>query len=175
MWERHERKHHAAAGETFWMKNSAKVRTYLGVPKVSSPWTSKDSVALKGVTAKCERQLDLINTAWESRLRDGRGLLGTAALARSFVVDVSQSVSRKPWTTDMKQFRPLGHVYSFEADRCLTGLDCFKLLGWPSAFLTCASSPDLLHVVEGALELPSVLLVQAAMWSNPWGTWHGVP
>ena len=171
LWSRHEQTHHMSSGEAFWRKNSSKVRCELGVPRESSPWTSLRDVRLLGVTL-CDRQLDLADVAWESRCKEGHGRNCHAQLRAGFWVDLSQSVVRRPWASVLRGFRGRGHCYSYEADRCLDGLDVLKVHGWPKHLLAGTSAGDLLNLGADTTSVPLSTLLMALLWSSPWGEWN---
>jgi hypothetical protein len=174
-WAVHERKHHGAKGAVPWQRNSSQVRTSLGLPRVSSPWTGRPGARLLGVTPWCLRQVDLIDTAWEMRCKEMRGA-AWPVLAKDYWVDVSQTILRKPWSSKLRAFRPGGHPYSFEADRCLDGTDAMRLLGWPPGRLDATPSGDTLRLAVDSGCLPLTTCIMAAITSNPWGSWHaGTP
>ena len=172
MWASHEHKHLGGAGTMTWQKNSSQVRTLLGAPKVSAPWTSRPEVVLLGVDTSCDRQLDLLDVSWEARLLEGSGRIAAAELKRNFFVDLSLSVSRRPWSHHLKAFRGKGHVYSFEADRCLDGLDILKMFGWPATSLRSSPPADLMNLAECAMSVQTTTLILLVYWCNPMAPWN---
>ena len=156
-----------------WRRNSSKVRTDIGVPKVSSPWSQRAGVELTGVSQKSKRQVDLVDVAFESRLKDTKGKLGVREMTEQLWCDLSLTVLRRPWTAArLRPFRARGHLYSFAADRCVSGADCMRLLGWPVAYTSGAPASDLLTLSAENMSLPLVTLLQLGMWCNPFGSWH---
>ena len=109
------------------------------------------------------RQVDLVNVAWEARTAASRGQFSTKQLRKDYWVDLSQTVSMKPWATSLKAFRGRGHLYSFECDRCLDGVDLFRLCGWPKSVLLGTPPGDALYLAADSTSLPLVTLVQAVM------------
>ena len=169
VWCKHERKHHGAQGEAVWQRNSSLVRSGMGFARDSSPWSGMPNKQLLGVT-RCARQYDLVNCAWEARLKDiGRQRGGDA---QNFYVDVSQTILRKPWGPRLKPFRSRGHLFSFYADRCLDGAECLKILGWPQVFLQGSPPGDLLTLAADSGCLPASVLILALAHANPWADYH---
>ena len=171
VWHNHERKHHEAQGASVWQKNSSQVRAALGLPRYSTPWTGRRDVKLHGVMPNCSRQKDLIDVAWEARCKELRGQ-GSATLANNLLVDVSQTILRKPWSAKLRPFRVRGQLCSFQADRCLDGTDAMRLLGWPASRLDGIPSGDILHLAAVSGCLPLATIVMLGMTANPWGSWH---
>lgn len=172
VWSLHEQKHHMSGrGEDIWRRNSHRVRTEIGVPRESSPWSDRPSVHLRGVTP-CARQFDLVNLAFEARSRDAKGAACFDDIVDNLWVDLSQTVLRRPWASHVRSFRCRGHLYSFKADRCLDGADSMRLLGWPASFVRGVNAGDLLYLAEDAGSLPLSTLVHLVMWCNPWGPWR---
>ena len=136
----------------------------------SMPWSARKEGTVHGLSESL-RQLDLLNVAWEARVRAGKGKT-TVELAADFWCDVSQSSSRRPWFAALKGVRGRGHLYSFEAGRCIDGVESMQVLGWPRSVLLGTPQGDVLHLAEHAAFLPIVTLVEAAMWANPFGDWH---
>ena len=96
-----------------WQLHSSRVRAELRLPRASATWTSREGVKLRGVTPACSRQKDLLNVAWESRVKESGGRYSPADLAKNFWVDISQAVTRRPWSAKLRPFRGRGHLYSF--------------------------------------------------------------
>ena len=121
----------------------------------------------------CERQLDLLNVAFEARLREATRLRVPHDQLLEFWCDLSQSVARKPWGAKLRPFRPRAQIFSYAAGRCVDGMDLMRMLGWPRSMLAGISAGDLLHLASDGSFLPMVTLIQCLLWSNPHGTWHG--
>ena len=84
------------------------------------------------------------------------------------------TVARKPWGIGLLPFRAQSQMYSFEANRCLTGRDAMLLLGWPRHFLRGSAAADLLVLSQDGTDVPLTTLVVAAIWCNPYGSWNSV-
>ena len=119
----------------------------------------------------CDRKRDLVNVAWLARIKESPGI-PTARLAENYWCDVSQSVCRKPWGAKLQSFRPNSQIYSFERDRVLKGSDCCRVRGLPMSLLQGTSQADLLQLATDATSLPLSVIVQSAMWANPFGAWR---
>jgi len=172
VWKFHERKQFSAHGEPVWRRNSSNVRTSLGAPKSSSPWTGRPAASLAGVTRGSDRQLDLLDVAWEARVASSKGRASWSAMTKDYWVDLSMTICRKPWSSSIRAFRPRSHLYSYEAGRCIDGKDELRILGWPFGHCCGGSDADLLNVAAegGSLHLSTVLML--GMSSNPFGTWN---
>ena len=168
---KHERKHHQSQGDMLWQRNSSAVRNSLGLPRRSEPWSSVSAMSLKGVT-KCPRQYDLVNTAWEARLKEGGGRYSAEELSQGFWVDVSQTVLRKPWGSRLRPFRGRGHLFAFQAGRCIDGNDLMRLLGWPPVFLEAVPAGDMLNLAAESSCVPFTTLLCVCLWCNPRCDWH---
>ena len=59
----------------------------------------------------CERQLDLLNVAFEARLREATRLRVPHDQFLEFWCDLSQSVARKPWGAKLRPFRPRAQFF----------------------------------------------------------------
>jgi len=124
------------------------------------------------VPANAARQHDLLDVAWEVRLRRGRGRESEAAMARDFWVDLSQAMTKKPWGNGLLPFRSRSQLYSFEANRCIDGRSAMLLLGWPSHFTRGLPASDLLSLAAEGTDVPLTTLIVAAIWANPYGSWN---
>lgn len=164
----HEKRHHEKMSSDHWKKNSSRMRADLGAPKDSRPWTG--TVSPRQVPRAASRQRDLIDIAWEWRLKKADG--SRQHLTEDFWCDVSMTVARSPWAQGLLPFRSRGHLYSFEANRCLSGRDCLLLVGWPPAFLEGARQGDLLTLAQESSIVPTMTLIIALLWANPFGEWN---
>jgi hypothetical protein len=146
------------------------VRTSLGLPRNSMPWTQLGA-KLRGVAGL--RKIDLVNVAWAARVNETRGQgKSTTDIKADFWVDVSKSVLRRPWSAKLRSFKDRCQLYSFEYDRCLSGSDQMRAHGWPLAMLVGAPQCDLVMVSADGSSLPLATLVQTVMWANPFGPWR---
>ena len=171
VWELHERQHHHISSGPTWEKHSSRIRAELHVEKDSAPWTSKADIRLSGVSNSA-RQRDLLNVAWEARVAWGKGCKRTDDLKRDFWLDLSQTVTMKPWTDQLKGFRGRGHMYSFEMDRCLDPVDEMRMLGWPKSSVISTPPGDVLYMAADSTSLPMTTLVPAAIWTSVHGLWN---
>ena len=105
-------------------------------------------------------------------MRQSAGRESLRTLRTDFWVDLSLSILRKPWSQGAKPFRANGHVYSYQADRCISGEDALQILGMPLIFLDGITAGDALRLAEVSSCLPIVTLMQTVMWCCPWGPWN---
>ena len=177
VWDSHERKHHQSGKhwDSCWKSHSSRIRADLSAPRESAEWTSKKKPKrLVGVTA-CPRQFDLLDVAFEARLREANRLRLPRRDILDFWVDLSQSVARRPWGNKSRPFKSRAQIYSYEAGRCIDGIDSMRLLGWPRAYLKGLTAGDLLALAGDGSSLSVAALVECVMVSNPFGDWHSNP
>jgi len=173
LWNDHERKQHRPDLE-IWRRHSSRTRTDLGAPRRSFEWTSKPHLRLVGVP-ESERQRDLLDVAWISRLKEATPSETEVDLRKGFWCDLSQSVLRKPWSSRLRNFKSRGHLYSYEKDRCLSGSDQLRVLGWPKRFFDGVSQCEQLNLSEYATSMPLTCMLELCLWANPYGSWHSGP
>ncbi len=108
-----------------WQANSVGIRTMLGMPPDSSPWTSK--ARLIGVPS-WPRQIDCIDVAYWAWLKT----VATEHVPTEpdFCVDVSQGVERKPWGPTPHMLGQGSQTYVFSLDRVLDGEDVFEQISY---------------------------------------------
>ena len=86
-----------------------------------SPWVSKPGVHLHGIPKHLDRVLGLIDIAYASALVENSqksegDRLPVDALASGFMVDISQSLQRKPWGHHIGAITTSTMSYNFELD-----------------------------------------------------------
>ncbi len=157
------------------MAHSAAMREAIGMPSGTSPWTSDPHMSLGGVP-RSDRVLELINIAYFDATRRVPD-----ADKRSHVeklkVDISQDVSRKPWSFNFKTFTTSAEIYSFGMDRVFLEEEKFFMMGFPKTTRFEGMSSSMLRDLCGdAMALPSVTSVTLStllvmrypnLWQSP--------
>ena len=126
---------------------------------------------LRGVTDS-QRQRDLIDIAFEARRKEFPLQASYRDIVHDFYVDLQQSVKRKPWSARFRTLRSRSHVYSFTHDRCITGSDQLRLLGWPTQYTQGMEQVACAELAEPGIPLPAVVIIETVMWANPFAPWN---
>ena len=158
-----------------WKRHSSTTRTHLGLPKNSSHWTSRDGVHLHGISPNSKRQIDLINAAFEVRRNSLPPATPVETIIADLYVNVSQSISTKPWARQVGTLTTSSQWYHFGNDVCLSGMDHMVIQGWPRRFLYGTDQAHLHTLAGEATSMPVICMLELLMWANPWGSWHERP
>ena len=76
------------------------------------------SAGLDHLSTRCK---DLINIAWHATTRDMTDPVDIASVKASLMIDVSQDILRKPWTTHLGTFTTSAQLYSIRLERPRAG------------------------------------------------------
>jgi hypothetical protein len=130
------------------------------------PFTSTKGLKLMGVQ-QTPRVLDLLDICWATECKPGD-------LAPTLYVDVSQNLSRKPWSKALRCFTTSSLIYMFEHDRILFDEEKFRLLGFGELSFENLSRAELKDLSGEAMSVVSVTLVAyALLWSVQYpGLWR---
>ena len=106
-----------------WKDESITMRSSIGMPAQAKPWSKKHE--LTGVTV--EREKDVVDVAWWVWAKKQKGAMrrGTHKLW----VDVSQQVSRTPWSAHLPTNCTRSKFYSFELDIVINQKDLLEHVG----------------------------------------------
>lgn len=151
-----------------WRQESAKVRSALGMPADSTPWTGRE-VRLLGVP-RLQRTRDLIDVAWGARLQ---AMAGTnEQLASGYYTNLSQNVARRPWGS-CPALCTTTQIYSFSDDMTLSGMDHLLLMGFPRscAPLRAFSDHQLRSLSGEGFALACLMTVIYPFYLNPYAPW----
>ena len=115
-----------AAGKTssratsgLWKDRHSKALEAVGVPDIVAPFRGE----LGGLSTA--RTADLVQTVWKI-------LSHTTDCPQSYVVDVSQCISRKAWSKDqLRSMTTSSYYYHFGKGRCLVPREYMRALGFP--------------------------------------------
>ncbi len=114
-----------------WIQKSTATRNQMKVSPNAAPWTSNPARSLSGLSTT-QRVRDLVDVAW---------LAYQQAVAKgephddviSWFVDVSQSVSRKPWSAHVMNLTQSTELYSFGHDAVIAPAGLMLLQGHSSS------------------------------------------
>jgi hypothetical protein len=157
-----------------WVAQHAAVKESLKMTPKTKLWCDQArSAGLDHLSTRCK---DLINIAWHAATRDMTDPVDIASVKASLMIDVSQDILRKPWTTHLGTFTTSAQLYSFRLERFLLEQEKFYLLGFPhSTDFTSLSTNALRDLSGDAMALPSVTMVTYSLlligkfpglWSN---------
>ena len=130
-------------------------RNSIGMPLDARPWTGRSDVHLLGVPNN-ENIRNIIDIAW---WRSTNGLTeAEACLVRECLkIDISQSLSHKPWSKHMTCLTTSSVVYSYAHDRVVTDPEKFFCLGFCQDLrFESMASGHLKDLAGDAMALPSV-------------------
>ena len=160
-----------------WQLQSRAARADTGVSLGFNLWTGRDGFVGEGV-GRTARVLDLIDVAACARLKDleqcGKGCKSKAPVNHrdafnDFLLDYSQSHSRKPWTRRNgvnPTFTTSTELYSFGADRIVLPREMMLMHGFPpnAKIPKNMRQCTLKNMVGNGMSVPCVATV---LWS-----WH---
>eukprot|EP00971_Amphidinium_carterae_P352208 6492482-Amphidinium_carterae.2 len=121
--------------------------------------------------------VDLGNGWWQQHSHECRGLVATArqqalinaavaernslALASDVYVDVSQSLSRRPWSETLRAMTTSTDLFSIKRKRAIVAVETLQLLGFPKP---SQCSPSVLRDLLGeCMAPPTVALATLAV------------
>jgi hypothetical protein len=153
-----------------WCTHSTAMRTKIGLPKDSKPWTER--ARLSRVPSN-ERVRDVIDVAFYSKVASSPVGTPSSVVTRKLLCDVSQAVQRSPWTsTGGMTLRTNTVLYSFEHDVCLSAASNLRTLGWSyDHCLPAFKGSDLRTLAGEAYSLPLCSLTHAGVFCNPYALW----
>jgi hypothetical protein len=156
---------------TAWRRHSANLRAKHNVPKDATSWTGRGGVALRGVP-HLPRIIDLIDTCF-AVTRATSASTDVKTLTTGLWLDLSQDVSRRPWSRQGRTFTSSSLLYSFEHDAVLPGSAHLRLLGWPRTVAAdhTFSDRELRKLAGQSYSLSTSALLNGIMFLNPFGSW----
>lgn len=161
-----KKSHATSEADTAWALTTKKARARLGISQSYNPWTDRrPAPALRNVPDSM-RVRELVNIAWASRPRPERHL--------PFFVDVSQDVSRKPWSSHPPCLTRSSVIYSFEADDVVSARGKLALQGFlvrELRGLELLLDSDKSDMAGEAMCLPNLATVLVALWLSPAASW----
>ena len=116
-----------------------------------------DPSSIGRLSARCK---DLINIAWFRSTKDLTNPVHITAVRDCLLVDISQDISRRPWSNRLGTFTTSAQIYSFRLGRVLLEEEKFYFLGFPRNTKFSSLSMHALRDLSGdAMALPSVTMV----------------
>ena len=152
-----------------WRARSAELRTALGLPGASTPWTRRSAGGLGFQLPP--RQADILDVAFSAR-RDARPGAPLREITKDFWADLSQAVERRPWG-------PLRTIcrntlwYSFEHNCILSGHAHMLMMGMPRGTAPTAlfKDVDLRNMAGEMFSIPIVTMLSFAFYCWPEAEW----
>lgn len=114
-----------------WESEGKTLRTAVGMSPTEKPWTSRAGTKLRGVPSN-GRVREMIDIAW---FASTAGISDSAEIHRiqqTLKVDVSQSLHRRSWSTNIATFTTTSEVYSFAHDRMISEREKFFFARLPT-------------------------------------------
>ena len=145
----------------------------------SDLWRGRHAKALEGLDEtrqlpfegeldglRTERTADVVRTVWKI-------LCSTCDNPRSYVVDVSQDINRKAWSTQLRSMTTSSFFYSYSKGRCLIATEYLRALGFPEVDVTFMEPSAVKNLAGEAMAPPAIALAllpviaASACWANP--------
>ena len=158
-----------------WRKESEAFRRQLGLPGDFKPWTGREQFQGIGLS-KTERVLEMIDSAAIQMCmqRSVMPLRATPIQVKRAVsggfVDVSQSLTRNAWAAageSLPVFTGSTALYSFSADRLITGREMLNMHGYSShqVSVPCGiTDANMKKFAANGMALPCLATVIWALW-----------
>lgn len=133
-------------------------RGQLGFLDGAPRWS--DTASFAGMSVK-PRTKDLIDIACFACTKGVVDESERKRIKQRLMVDISQGISRRPWSMNTCTFTTSAELYSFDLDRLITEKEKFIMLGFPRS-TTCfdgVSVSALRDLCGDAMAIPSVTMV----------------
>ena len=155
-----------------WKGHTARVRSKLGLPAGSRPWSSLESTQVLGCKPS-ERQLQILDVAFSAHRNTLKGTATSQETKLNLWADLSQSIHRKPWSLGPSTPAQNSLLYSFEADTVVSGHAVMRGMGIPVGTAPSAeySDAELKSIVGEMYSCPIVTMLSFAFYCWPEAEW----
>ena len=169
-----ERKDEKGSKSKAWIKMHAEVRKQMGIENTAS-WTAKQSPSMLEGLHQRQRALEVVDMAVAVTALQHPHESPDEINARLFV-DVSQSASRKPWSSDavLRTLTGSSRIFSPRYGRVLLPHEHLAVLGFPRVIEATESltASEVRDLAGDAMSVPSITMIVIALMTSIPGHWQ---
>eukprot|EP00971_Amphidinium_carterae_P168378 3336210-Amphidinium_carterae.2 len=148
-WHRHGRSATITSTKSSnWATEHEKLKASWGIDDNVPKWSVSKQLRLAPATLRVRDLIDLAYAKFYKSLPSEQQIEDTLP-ACPFIVDVSQSLQRKPWSDRVRSMCSGSCFYVYSEDRCLVPKEHLMLLGWHSSVRTSSLTDTQIRDLSG--------------------------